>query len=89
MTADEGDHAATTEDATQLRADPMQPHPSRLALDAPLRDAILALHESAVRAGAQGYPDPATGLFVLTAQTHIERARCCGNGCRHCPYVGA
>ena len=34
------------------------------------------------------YPDPATGLFVLTAATLAARAECCGNGCRHCPYVG-
>ena len=23
---------------------------------------------------------------VFTALFHLERGRCCGNGCRHCPY---
>ncbi|AEW02709.1 hypothetical protein A4D02_01680 [Niastella koreensis] len=26
------------------------------------------------------------GYMVLTAQYHLERGNCCGNGCRHCPY---
>jgi hypothetical protein len=26
------------------------------------------------------------GLIVLTAQYHLEKGYCCGNGCRHCPY---
>jgi hypothetical protein len=26
------------------------------------------------------------GFIVLTAQYHLERGHCCGNGCRHCPY---
>jgi hypothetical protein len=26
------------------------------------------------------------GLIVLTAQYHLERGFCCGNGCRHCPF---
>ena len=24
---------------------------------------------------------------ILTELTHIERGQCCGNGCRHCPYL--
>lgn len=27
------------------------------------------------------------GYIVLTAQYHLERGHCCGNGCRHCPYL--
>lgn len=23
---------------------------------------------------------------VFTAEFHIKRGQCCGNGCRHCPY---
>jgi len=23
---------------------------------------------------------------IFTAQFHIERGQCCGNGCRHCPF---
>ncbi|MDF2190895.1 DUF5522 domain-containing protein [Paraflavitalea sp. CAU 1676] len=26
------------------------------------------------------------GYVVLTAKFHLERGRCCGNGCLHCPY---
>tara|TARA_R110000868_G_scaffold392365_1_gene662962 strand:- start:3057 stop:3266 length:210 start_codon:yes stop_codon:yes gene_type:complete len=26
------------------------------------------------------------GRYVFTASYHIQRGRCCGNGCRHCPY---
>lgn len=26
------------------------------------------------------------GLMVLTRAYHLERGRCCGNGCRHCPF---
>ncbi|MBO9632586.1 MAG: hypothetical protein J7578_05665 [Chitinophagaceae bacterium] len=26
------------------------------------------------------------GYMVLTAKFHLERGRCCGNGCKHCPY---
>ncbi|GJM59928.1 DUF5522 domain-containing protein [Persicobacter diffluens] len=26
------------------------------------------------------------GLMVFTAQFHLKRGYCCGNGCKHCPY---
>lgn len=26
------------------------------------------------------------GLIVMTAVHHKKRARCCGNGCKWCPY---
>ena len=26
------------------------------------------------------------GLFVFSAQYHLEKGYCCGNGCLHCPY---
>ncbi|MBX9449908.1 MAG: hypothetical protein KL787_09425 [Taibaiella sp.] len=26
------------------------------------------------------------GYMVLTAQYHLRRGHCCGNGCRHCPF---
>lgn len=63
------------------------PHPSRLAPDHPRREAILAAHTAAMRSGEPGYLDPDTGLFVLTAATHLERGECCNQGCRHCPFV--
>ena len=37
--------------------------------------------------GEAGYLDPATGLFVMTAATLLERSTCCETGCRHCPYL--
>lgn len=63
-----------------------EPHPDRLALDHPRRAEILAAHRAAVEAGEAGYADPATGLFVITAATHLRRGTCCDSGCRHCPY---
>ncbi|GAB3802020.1 DUF5522 domain-containing protein [Micromonospora zhanjiangensis] len=64
-----------------------RPDPSRLAPDHPGRDGILAAHAEALAAGLAGYPDPETGLFVLTAGFLARRGTCCGRGCRHCPYV--
>ena len=64
-----------------------EPHPSRLRLDHPQREAILAAHAAAVANGDAGYLDPATGLFVLTAETLANRGTCCEQGCRHCPYL--
>jgi hypothetical protein len=26
------------------------------------------------------------GYLVFTAEHHLKRGYCCGNGCRHCPY---
>lgn len=26
------------------------------------------------------------GLVVFTREFHLKRGRCCGSGCRHCPY---
>lgn len=64
-----------------------QPHPSRLPVSHPAYEAILVAHEAAMAAGEQGYADPVTGYFVMTAQTHARRGSCCDNGCRHCPYL--
>lgn len=27
------------------------------------------------------------GFVVFTAQYHLQKGSCCGNGCRHCPYA--
>jgi Family of unknown function (DUF5522) len=64
-----------------------EPHPSRLPLDHPGRDHVLAAHATALAAGDAGYLDPASGLFVLTAGYLAARGTCCGRGCRHCPYL--
>lgn len=71
-------------DATRTFEDP---HPTRFALDRPDRERILAAHRAAMDAGAGGYLDPSTGLFVMTAASLAERGTCCEQGCRHCPYV--
>ncbi len=64
-----------------------EPHPSRLPPDHPRRAEILAAHADALAGDRPGYPDPETGLFVLTAAFLAARGTCCGRGCRHCPYV--
>ncbi|MFY1633123.1 DUF5522 domain-containing protein [Solwaraspora sp. WMMB335] len=64
-----------------------EPHPARLPADHPDHQAILAAHATALDAGAPGYLDPATGLFVLTAAFLASRGTCCEQGCRHCPYL--
>jgi len=64
-----------------------RPAQSRLAPDHPRRQDILAAHAAAMHDGRPGYADPGTGLLVLTAAWLAERGTCCGNGCRHCPYV--
>ena len=64
-----------------------EPHPSRLSAEHPRRAEILAAHAEALRAEQAGYPDPETGLYVLTAGFLAARGTCCGRGCRHCPYV--
>uniref|UniRef100_A0A673TZI7 Uncharacterized protein n=1 Tax=Suricata suricatta TaxID=37032 RepID=A0A673TZI7_SURSU len=37
-------------------------------------------------AGQLNYIDPATGYTVLTQLAHLQRGKCCGCACRHCPY---
>ena len=27
------------------------------------------------------------GKYVLTSKYHLKRGTCCGNKCRHCPYI--
>jgi hypothetical protein len=53
-----------------------------------LDEATIAAHDAAVARGDDGYLDPRSGLFVLTAAFLQARGYCCGNGCRHCPYGG-
>jgi Family of unknown function (DUF5522) len=64
-----------------------EPKASRLPLAHPRRNEILAAHAAALRTGHATYVDPDTGLMVLTAATLLAQENCCGNGCRHCPYV--
>jgi len=47
------------------------------------------LHDAACEAGRTHYVDPQTGYHVFTAFGLSARERCCGSGCRHCPYEHA
>jgi hypothetical protein len=64
-----------------------EPHPSRLDPCRPDSEAILVAHAAAIAAGAAGYVDPSSGLFVFTAAALAERGSCCDTECRHCPYL--
>lgn len=44
------------------------------------------LHALAVAAGEELYADPDSGLLVMTELCHRRRGKCCGSGCRHCPF---
>jgi hypothetical protein len=48
-----------------------------------------SLHEAACARGEKTYADPETGYTVFTRLAHLERGKCCGSGCRHCPYGNA
>ena len=43
-------------------------------------------HDDACKQGKDTYIDPVTGYSVFTELAHKKRNRCCGSGCRHCPY---
>lgn len=44
------------------------------------------VHNEACKAGKHTYIDPSTGYSVFTEFAHKKRGKCCGSGCRHCPY---
>ena len=46
----------------------------------------LSAHKEACRAEELTYIDPETGMQVFTEVAHKKRGKCCGAGCRHCPY---
>ena len=43
-------------------------------------------HDEADARGQDGYLDPFSGLFAMTAGALRRRGFCCGKGCRHCPW---
>ncbi|MEO0446666.1 MAG: DUF5522 domain-containing protein [Verrucomicrobiota bacterium] len=47
---------------------------------------IWSLHAAACREGQACYHDPDSGFLVFTEIGLKERGRCCGSGCRHCPF---
>ena len=44
-------------------------------------------HSLAIAQGRSQYIDPATGYQVFTEAALIDRGKCCGSACRHCPYA--
>ncbi|KAM7388057.1 hypothetical protein PAMP_024258 [Pampus punctatissimus] len=44
------------------------------------------IHREACEAKKQMYVDPSSGYKVFTEYAHLQRGKCCGNACRHCPY---
>ena len=55
-------------------------------LEAALPHHVRRMHDDAVTAGATTYTDPDSGYMVFCRKAHIDRGKCCGSGCRHCPY---
>jgi diphthamide synthase (EF-2-diphthine--ammonia ligase) len=43
-------------------------------------------HRVACKNDSNTYIDPSTGYSVFTEEALRKRGKCCGNGCRHCPY---
>lgn len=46
----------------------------------------MALHDAACCAGEMTYTDPESGYQVFTELAHKKRGKCCGCGCKHCPF---
>ncbi|KAI2504767.1 Diphthamide synthase [Fragilaria crotonensis] len=44
------------------------------------------IHKEACLRGEHQYKDPTSGYNVFTEIAHKARGKCCGSGCRHCPY---
>eukprot|EP00976_Prorocentrum_cordatum_P090962 1188333-Prorocentrum_minimum.AAC.2 len=51
-----------------------------------VEDVWRTAHEAACKAGQAKYIDPKTGYSVFTEAALLKRGRCCGCGCRHCPF---
>ncbi|KAM3618906.1 uncharacterized protein V6R79_000272 [Siganus canaliculatus] len=47
---------------------------------------IHRVHKEACAAKKQMYVDPSSGYKVFTEYAHLQRGKCCGSACRHCPY---
>jgi len=63
------------------------PKPERLEPDDAAFEPAMRAHRAAMTAGQDGYIDPTSGLFVMTAEYLRTRGRCCACRCRHCPYI--
>jgi iron complex transport system substrate-binding protein len=60
---------------------------SEPSLSVPDIEDSVTLHNRACEAGESFYSDPETGYQVFTEYAHKLRGKCCGSGCRHCPYA--
>jgi hypothetical protein len=49
-------------------------------------DEALRVHEEACKQNLHLYVDPDTRHSVFTSVGLLARERCCGKGCRHCPF---
>lgn len=49
-------------------------------------DDYFRIHKEACDAGEMTYIDPKTQYQVFTELAHKKRGKCCGAGCRHCPF---
>ncbi|XP_029002656.1 uncharacterized protein C1orf53 homolog [Betta splendens] len=47
---------------------------------------IHRIHREACEAQKQMYVDPSSGYKVFTEHAHLQRGKCCGSACRHCPF---
>ncbi|MGK3739055.1 MAG: diphthamide synthase (EF-2-diphthine--ammonia ligase), partial [Bacillariaceae sp.] len=52
----------------------------------PDKEGFSQAHDLACEQGELSYIDPETGYNVFTEIAHKKRGKCCGSGCRHCPY---
>ncbi|KAL3047211.1 hypothetical protein OYC64_021433 [Pagothenia borchgrevinki] len=43
-------------------------------------------HREACETKKQMYVDPSSGYKVFTEYAQLQRGKCCGSACRHCPY---
>ena len=80
----EGAGAQTTELNNLLR---QMPEAGFEEPDVPDIEDFDGLHEEACARGDHFYIDPKTGYMVMTKIKHEARGRCCGSGCRHCPFA--
>jgi len=74
--------SARCEDRGDCRGDDCASQCSTEATVSPIEQ----LHELACARGEEVYTDPDTGYMVFTRVAHLARGKCCGSGCRHCPY---
>ncbi|XP_067846737.1 uncharacterized protein C1orf53 homolog [Heptranchias perlo] len=63
-----------------------EPEPRKAAELTTREQEIAHSHQQACKASQQTYVDPESGYLVFTRLAHLQRGKCCGSACRHCPY---